>query len=104
MISPALPRQASRCNAFQVFDGQPVQLPDHEVHYIIGVAYGVNAIEVPRPSRIAMVEREQALFSERREELNGEKRIASRLFINELCQRGSALRLTVQRIRNQLIN
>ena len=30
---------------------QAVQLPDHEVHDIVGVTLGVNAIEIPGPAR-----------------------------------------------------
>ena len=40
------------------FDGQAVQLPDHEVHHIIGVTLGLNATQIPRPSPIAMIEGE----------------------------------------------
>src|SRR5215831_14591132 len=46
-------------------DGKAVQLRHHEVHYIIGVTLGVNAIEVPRPSLICMIEGEQSLFVQR---------------------------------------
>ena len=49
-----------------------------------------------------MIEGEQSLFGERREELNGEKRIASRLLVHQLRQRGGALRFAAKRIRNQL--
>ena len=69
-------------------DGQAGQLPDHEVHHIVGVALGVNAIELPAPARRVMIEAEQPLFGERRNELNGEKRIAARLLVHQSRQRG----------------
>ena len=84
------------------FDRQAGQLPDHEVHHIVGVPLGVNAIEIPGPARGVMIEAEQPLFGERRNELNGEKRIAARLLVHQLRQRRGALRLAAKRIRNQL--
>ena len=42
-----LPKQASCCSASLGFDGQTVQLPNHEIHHIIGVILGANAIQVP---------------------------------------------------------
>ena len=102
MISATLPRQASCCSACLGPDGQAGQLPDHEVHHIVGVTLGVNAIEVPAPARRVMIEGEQPLFGERRNELNGEERIAARLLVHQLRQRGGAFRLAAKRIRNQL--
>src|SRR5436190_6192030 len=61
--------------------GQAGQLPDHQVHHVVGVTLGVNAIETPGPARVAMVEGQQSLFGERREELDREKRIAGRLLM-----------------------
>ena len=49
-----------------------------------------------------MIEGEHALVGERREELNGEKRIAGRLLVHQLRERRGALRLAAKRIRNQL--
>ena len=40
------------------FDRQAVQFPGHEVDHIISVTLGVNAIQVPGPSRMAMIEGE----------------------------------------------
>src|ERR1700681_1954002 len=54
-------------------DRQADQSPDHEVHDIVGVPLGVKAIELPAPARRVMIEAEQPLFSESRNELNGEK-------------------------------
>ena len=66
--------------SFLGFDGQSMQLLDQEVDHIVGVVFGVNAIEVPTPSRIELVEREQSLFSKGGDELNGEEWIASQFF------------------------
>ena len=72
------------------FRGQAGQLPDHEVHHIVGVPLGVNAIEIPAPARRVMIEGEQALVGERVQELNGKERIAARLLVHQLRQRGCA--------------
>ena len=82
-------------------DRQAGQLPDHEVHHIVGVPLGVKAIELPVPARRVMIEAEQSLFGERRNELNGEKRIATRLLVHQSRQRGGAVRLAAERIRNE---
>ena len=83
-------------------DGQAVQLPDDEVHDVVGVPLGVHAIEVPRPAPLAMIEGEQPLFRERGNELHGEKRIAGRLVVHQLRQRGDARRFAAQRLRHEL--
>src|SRR5260370_32044816 len=49
-----------------------------------------------------MIEGEHALFGERRNELKGEKRIASRLLVHHLRQRRGARRLAAKSVRNQL--
>ena len=84
--------------------GQPGQFPDHEVHHIVGVPLGVNAIEIPAPARRVMVKGKQALVVERVQELNGKKRIAARLLVHQLRQRRGLLRPAAQRIRDQLLH
>jgi len=79
-------------------DGQAVQLPDHEVHHVLGVPRGVHALEVPRPAPLAMLEGEHPLVRERGQELHGEKRIAGRLVVHQLRQRGDARRCAAQRM------
>src|SRR6266436_8423875 len=61
------------------FTRQAGQFPEHQLHHVVGVTLGVNATEIPGPSRSVMIEGEQALFGERRHELKREKRIATRL-------------------------
>src|SRR5260370_10663200 len=82
-------------------DGQTGQPPDHEVHHSVGVAVGVNAIELPAPARRVMIEAEQPLFGERRNELNGEKRIAARPLVHQLRKRGGTARRAAERIRDE---
>ena len=72
------------------FDGQAVQLSDHEVRDIVGVALGVKAIDLPAPTRRFVIEAEQPLFDECRNELNGEERIATRLVVHQSRQRGGS--------------
>ncbi len=72
---------------FQGFLGsgrKPSQLPGHEIHHVIGVALGSDAIHVPLPSPRDWVEREQPLFGQRREELDREERIAAGLLLHQL--------------------
>ena len=45
--------------------GQAAQLADYEVHDIVGVTLGVNAIEIPAPLRIVMIKGEQTFVGER---------------------------------------
>src|SRR6267154_2585787 len=85
------------------FHRQAGQLPDHQVHHIVGVTLGVNAIEIPGPSRSVVIEGEQGLFGERRNELKREKRVASRLLMHQLRERGGTLQFAAKRIRNQLL-
>jgi hypothetical protein len=63
--------------------GQAGQLPDHKVHHIVSVPLGVKAIDLPAPARRVVIEAEQSLFGERRNELKGEKRIAPRRFYRD---------------------
>ena len=81
---------------------QPGELPEHEVHDVIGVSLGVNAIEIPGPARRIMVEGEHSFFGERKHELNGEERIATGLLVHQLRERRGALRLAAKRVRKQL--
>ncbi len=84
------------------FDRQAGELPDHKVHHVVGVALGVNAVEIPGPARSIMIEDEHLLFGERRYELDGEKRIAAGLPVHQLRQRRGALRFAAKSVRNQL--
>ena len=49
-----------------------------------------------------MVEGEHSLFGERRDELNSEERITSRLLVHQLRERRGVLRLAAKRVRDQL--
>src|SRR6267378_8653680 len=82
-------------------EGQAGQLPNHKVYHIVGVPLGVNAIELPVPARRVMIEAEQPLFGERRNELNGEKRTSTRLLAHQSRQRGGIVRRAAKRIRNE---
>ena len=82
--------------------GQAGQLPGHEVHHIVGVSLGVEPIEFPAPAQRVMIEAEQALFGERGNKLNGEKRIAARLLVHQLRQRGGIARRAAKRIGDEM--
>ena len=100
-ISATLPRQASCFRASCVGDGKPPQLPGHEIHDVVGVALGADAIDVPSPGGRDGVEREQPLLGQRGEELDREERIAAGLLVHQLRQRLRALRLAMQGIGDE---
>src|ERR1700722_1468372 len=81
---------------------EAVQLSDHELDDIVGVALGVNTTQVPRPLPFPVVKGEQTLISERRNELNCEERIPSRPLMNECRQRIGAFRLAAKGVQEQL--
>src|SRR5580704_3515943 len=81
---------------------KPVQLVGHEVHNVVGIALGANRMQVPSPAGIFMVEINQPLFNQRLEKLNGKKRVAGSLAVNELRQRVRGLQLTMKAVRNQV--
>ena len=81
--------------------GEPLQLLDHEIHHVVGVALGADAIDVPLPGWRDGVEREQPLFVQRREELDREERIAAGLLVHQLRQGPRALRLAMQGVGDE---
>src|SRR5262249_6178333 len=81
---------------------QAGQLRDQEVQHIIGVTLGVNALEVPGPARGIMIKAEHSFIGERRNELNGEERIATRLLMHQSREQRAAFRLAAKGVRNQL--
>jgi len=70
------------------------------VHHIVGVPLGVNAIDSSTSARV-MIEGEHSPLRERRNELNGEKRIAPVFSVHQLRQRRGARRRAAKSIRNQ---
>ena len=77
----------------QSFGRQAIELDDHEVDHVVGVAFGVDAIEVPKPSRICVIEDQQRFIRERIEKLNRKKRIAAGLLLHQLHERVRGLGL-----------
>src|SRR6202042_2105488 len=69
------------------FGRQAGEFSDHEVHDIVGVALGVNALKVPFPALRVGIEGEQALVGEGVEKLNREEWITAGPRINKLRQR-----------------
>ncbi len=45
-------------HCFLRLDWQTVQLSDHELHHIISVTLGVDAVQIPKPSRTVVIEGE----------------------------------------------
>src|SRR5579871_4892883 len=81
---------------------KPVQLVCHEVHNVVGIALGANGIRIPPPSGAFMVEKNQPLFNQGLEKLNGKKWIARSLAVNELPQRLRELQSAMKAVCNQV--
>src|SRR5262249_522845 len=62
----------------------------------------MNAVEIAVPARSIMVKDEHFFVGERRNELNDEKRIATRLLVHQLWERRSDFSCTANSVRNQL--
>ena len=80
---------------------QAGELPGHEVHDIVGIALGVDAIEIPRPPRLPVIKREQSLICKRIKKLKREERIAGCLVVYEPRQRHGVLKFATKRICSQ---
>ncbi len=61
---------------------QSLELPHHEVRHVVGVVLRVNPAQVPGPSPLVVMEREQALVRKHRNKLNCKKWIPSRLLMD----------------------
>ncbi|MCY1370501.1 hypothetical protein D9M69_575930 [compost metagenome] len=61
---------------------QARQLAHHQVHDIVGVTLGMDAIRVPAPMPGVMVEGQQVLFGQGLEKLDHEERIAGGLVLH----------------------
>src|SRR5262249_31095712 len=59
-------------------------------------------IEIPRPARSTMIKGEHSFVGERRNELNGEERIAAGLLVHQSSKRRAAFRRAAKGVRNQL--
>src|ERR1700693_3461707 len=74
-----MPQAGELLRGFLGGGGQSLQLPCHEVHHVVGVTLGPDAIDVPLPRRRDWVECEQPLVGQRDEELDCKKWIAAGL-------------------------
>src|SRR5580698_6148343 len=55
------------------FTREAIELADHEIGDVVGVAFGLDAIEVVNPSRLRVVEDQQRFIRERGQKLNGKE-------------------------------
>ena len=84
------------------FGRQAIELADHEIDHVVGVAFGVDATEVAKPSRIRVIEDQQRFIRERGEKLNGKKWIAAGLLVHQSAR--AASRASVSQRRESEIN
>src|SRR5262249_33075117 len=78
-----------------------LQLLDHQLYNVVREAFGTNAEQVPYPTPRAVVECQQAIVRQSRNELDCEERIARGLFVDQVCQCGGALQLAVKGVHKQ---
>ena len=81
--------------------GEPLQLAHHEIHHVVGIALGADAIHVPFPHVRGRVEREQPLLRQRGKKLDREERIAAGLLVHQLRQGLCSLRRAMQGIGHE---
>src|SRR5712671_5280562 len=93
-----VPEEGELLQRFLRVQRKAVQPAHHQIHDVVPVPLRKDAIEVPGPSSLLMIEREPTFFDERVKKLNQEERIAGRLFLHKLGKRGGALRLAAKRI------
>ncbi len=84
------------------FKRKAVQLSHHQLDDIIGVFLGVDAIQIPGPSRTPVIEGEQALLVELGNKLNGKERVSASLVVDQAGQRGGLRLRAVKSICQQL--
>ena len=56
----------------------------------------MNAIQIPRPTRSAIIEAQQAFFGKGSNKLIGEERVATSLLVDQARQRAGEVRLAVK--------
>src|SRR6185437_9755532 len=81
---------------------QAGQLRDDEVHHIIGIPFGADAVQIPRPACFGPIKREQAFRRQGGDELGRKEWIAARLVMDQFRERNGVRWLTTQSICNQL--
>jgi hypothetical protein len=94
--------QANCWSAFWVCGGKRFNFPTISSTTLSVKAFGVNAVQVPDPTPLTVIECEQVLLCQRGNELDREERVARGLLVNQFRQRGDALRFAVKGVHQQL--
>ena len=81
---------------------QACELCDHEIDDVVGVGLVPDAVDIPGPFRLRVIEGQQSLVGKEVEKLKHEKRIAGSLLMQQLRERRGAKRFTAYRVRDQL--
>src|SRR5215468_6997175 len=84
------------------FEAEAAQFVNHKVDHIVSMALRADAVYIPGPFPLVIVECQQTLVDKRRDELNGKKWIARRLVMDELRQCGGIFRSAAKAISDQL--
>src|SRR5258706_736187 len=81
--------------------GQPLQLPNHEIHHVVRETLGTDPFHVPLPGERTRVECDQPFFRQCGEKLDCKKRIAGGLLMDQASQRFGKIPIATERICNQ---
>ena len=100
----AVAKASQRQQGLPRLAGQTAELADHKVHDVLGIAFGVNASQIPAPQCIVMIEFKQVFFGERVQKLDQEKRITAGLLMDQPRQWIGVCRFAAKCIRHELIH
>src|ERR1700739_1082566 len=78
--------------------GHTVHLAAYQVPNIIRVILRPNSAQIPGPLSFAMIESEQSFVGKLGNELDCEKRIPCRLFMDQFCEGTTLVRFTMKGI------
>ncbi len=66
--------------------GQAIQLSYHKLYYVVSVTLRVNTIQIPKPSRLVVIEGEQLFLDQRINELDDKEWVTVKRINNQLFQ------------------
>ena len=81
--------------------GKARELAQQQVHDVVRVSFGVNALQIPSKRPRAGIEVEQVLLVQGGQELNREERITMGLLEDELGKRPDPLRLVMKGVGDE---
>src|SRR6516165_9824771 len=98
------PAAAQACKALQSFlrgRGQTLQLSREKVEHVLGVSFGLDSRQVPRPRAARGIQRQQTFVCQLSEELDHEERVPSCFLVHSLHQRLDLSWFKAERVMGQ---